>query len=223
MAARDRRETEPTRGLAYAMDERLAPHYERHIVEDCRYRTPDVVAEALAALGASGLWLDIGAGTGLVGKAALRAKVSVELVAVDVSQAMLDLIETPGYVARHRADAAEGLPFDGARFDGVVAAGLFEHIADPARVLRHAARVVKPGGGFAFTFPPNDAGRTELFDADEGLFSHDASAMRALLASFGLETIRDETFPAYVSGSKGWVTHQVLAGLRSGPTSGSAR
>jgi len=37
-------------GLAYAIDERLAPLYERHMVGECGYRTPDVVvAEAVAA------------------------------------------------------------------------------------------------------------------------------------------------------------------------------
>jgi hypothetical protein len=71
---------------------------------------------------------------------------------------------------------------------------------------------VKPGGGFVFTFPPNGAGRTELFDAQEGLFSHDPRTMRALFASLGLAVTHDGSFPAYFSGSMGWVTHHVLAG-----------
>src|SRR5215510_2631716 len=89
MSPREKQTEDSHSGLAYALDERLAPHYERHLVEDCRYRSPDVVAEALRELGASGLWLDIGAGTGLVGKATLRAGLAVELVALDVSPAML--------------------------------------------------------------------------------------------------------------------------------------
>jgi SAM-dependent methyltransferase len=203
------------RGLAYAMDERLAPHYERHLVEDCRYRTPDVVADTLRDLEASGLWLDLGAGTGLVGKATVRAGLAIELVALDVSPAMLSLVEAPSYVARHRADATIELPFDDASFDGFLAAGLFEHVADPASTLSNAARVVKPGGAFALTFPPNGAGRSELFDSEEGLFSHDVDRMRELLASFGLRATRETSFPAYLSGSKGWVVHHILAGRRS--------
>jgi SAM-dependent methyltransferase len=202
-------------GLAYAMDERLAPHYERHLVEDCLYRTPDVVADVLARMCARGRWLDLGAGTGLVGKALARGRVGVELVALDVSPAMLDLIETPSYVSRHCVDAARGLPFEDGAFDGVVAAGLFEHVADPAAVFRHAARVVVPGGGFAFTFPPNAAGRTELFDVEEALVSHDVDDMRALLASCGFRATVSASFPAYKSGTKGWVTHHVLAGIRA--------
>jgi predicted TPR repeat methyltransferase len=212
----DPRDGDKARGLAYAMDERLAPHYERHLVDDCGYRTPDVVAGMLVELGAKGRWLDLGAGTGLVGKATGRTGLAIELVAIDASDAMLNLIEARGYVARHRADATLELPFNDASFDGVVAAGLFEHVADPITVFRHAARVVKPGGAFAFTFPPNGAGRTEPFDADEGLFSHDPDAIRAELASVGFAVTRETSFPAYRSGSHGWVTHYVVAGLRSG-------
>jgi predicted TPR repeat methyltransferase len=203
------------RGLAYAMDERLAVHYERHLVEVCRYRTPGVVADALHGIAASGRWLDLGAGTGLVGKAARDGGLRLELVAVDVSRAMLDLIQVEGYVERHCADATLGLPFDDATFDGVVAAGLLEHVAEPAQVFRHAARVVKPGGAFAFTFPPSSAGRTELLDADEGLVSHDVDAMRAELASCGLTATHGITFVAYFLERTGWVTHHLLAGLRS--------
>jgi SAM-dependent methyltransferase len=214
MPRRDELEENIGRGLAYAMDERLAVYYERQLVDECRYRTPAVVADALAGIGASGLWLDLGAGTGLVGKATLEKGLDVALVAVDVSRAMLDLIRSESYVERHCADAALELPFDDATFDGVVAAGLFEHVADPAPVFRNAARVVKPGGAFALTFPPNAAGRTQLLDADDGLVSHDLHAVRALLASFGLTTTHEATFPAYDLGSRGWVTHHLLVGLR---------
>lgn len=202
-------------GLAYAMNERLAVHYERHLVVDCRYRTHEVVARMLGELGAKGRWLDIGAGTGLVGKAVLEARLTLELVAIDVSPAMLALIDAPNYVARHSADVTRELPVDDASFDGVVAAGLFEHVRDPSSVFREAARVLKPGGIFAFTFPPNTASRTELLDEDERLFSHDPNRMRGLLASTGLTTTRETSFPAYLSGSRGWVVHHVLAGIRA--------
>jgi SAM-dependent methyltransferase len=149
--------------------------------------------------------------------------VNLELVALDVSPAMLDLVETPIYVARRCADATGELPFDDASFDGVVAAGLFEHVADAGSVCRHAARVVRPGGGFAFTFPPNASGRTELFDPEEALVSHDVQAMRDLLASCGFSTTHSESFRAYTSGSKGWVTHHLLAGVRLAPVRGATR
>ena len=219
------------RGLAYAMEDRLAPHYERHIVEDCHYRTPDVVADALVGLPQSlgsvsrprlrrslgsvhRLWLDLGAGTGLVGKAVVRKGLAVELFAIDLSEAMLALIDCPTYVDRRCSDAGASLPFPDAAFDGVLAAGLLEHVTDPGAVFRNAARVMKPGGAFVFSFPPNRAGRTELYDADEGLVSHDPVAIRACLGSLGLEVRREWDFPAYLSGSKGWVVHHLVVGIR---------
>ncbi len=44
------------------------------------------------------------------------------------------------------AGQAEGLPFGDASFDGVLAARLLLHVADPAPVLSELARVVRPGG-----------------------------------------------------------------------------
>ncbi len=44
------------------------------------------------------------------------------------------------------ADVGERLPFDDARFDGVVLKDLLEHVADPAAVVGEAFRVLKPGG-----------------------------------------------------------------------------
>ena len=215
MSARDRLQDQVKRGLVYAMDERLAAHYERHLVEDCHYRTPDVVAQQLVEHRASGRWLDLGAGTGLVGKAALRLGLRIDFIAVDMSEAMLRLIDCPLYVAWKCADVAERLPFDDEGFDGVVAAGLFEHIVEPGLVLREAARLLQPGGLFVFTFPANRAGRTELEDSDEGLVSHDAERMRADLASSGLTATYALSFPAYRSGSKGWVTHHLVGGVRT--------
>jgi hypothetical protein len=71
---------------------------------------------------------------------------------------------------------------------------------------------MKPGGGFVFTFPPNHAGRTEVFDREDGLVSHDPSWVRSSLGSVGLDVTREATFPAYESGSMGWVVHHLVAG-----------
>ena len=222
------------KGLDYALEARLAPHYERHLVDECGYRTPDEIAAALAECGSiaptggaatlrarneTPLWLDIGAGTGLVGKAFDRHGLAVELVALDLSPAMLGLIDCPRYVGRTCADAAGVLPFADESFDGVLAAGLLEHVLDPEPLFRNAARVLRRGGGFAFTFPPNDHGRTELLGTDEGLVSHDPAAIRASLFSLGLSVTRELDYPAYAIGSRGWVTHHLVLGFEAAHTS----
>ena len=225
---------EVRKGLDYALEERLAPHYERHLVDECGYRTPDEIAAAVAdgwrrapppgdatfaAQSEKPLWLDMGAGTGLVGKAFDRLGLAVELVALDLSPAMLGLIDCPRYVRRTCADAAGPLPFTDASFDGVLAAGLLEHVLDPEPLFRNAARVLKRGGGFAFTFPPNDHGRTELLGTDEGLVSHDPATLRASLLAAGLSVTRELDYPAYGIGSRGWVTHHLVLGIEAARTS----
>jgi SAM-dependent methyltransferase len=219
-------------GLAYAVDERLAPHYERHMLGECRYRTPQVVAGVLAdligstspdPLACAPLWLDVGAGTGLVGRALRSRSICFALVAVDISPAMLEQIDCPSYVARHCADVTGGLPFAGAAFDGVVAVGLLEHLIDPEPLFEETARVLKPGGAFLFTFPPSGAefesieprlcAQSEPRHLEEGLISHDPVTTHASLARFGLSVVREIAFPAYVSGSHGWVTHHLQSGF----------
>jgi predicted TPR repeat methyltransferase len=201
-------------GLAYAMDERLAPYYERHLVEECRYRTPDVAAELMASIDARGLWVDLGAGTGLVGKAITRRAIGVELVALDISEAMLGLIDAPSYIERRQADATLEIPFGEGHFDGAVAAGLLEHVTRPVHLFRNVARVVKANGAFVFTFAPNNAGRTELFDAGDGLVSHDIGEVREGLASVGFSVAREMDVQAYLPGPEGWVTHRIVVGVR---------
>jgi SAM-dependent methyltransferase len=186
-------------GLAYALDGRLAALYERHMVGECGYRTPDMVADELG----KGRWLELGAGTGLVGKAARARGIAIELVAVDISEPMLALLDCPLYVAQHVADATRVLPFDDASFDGALAAGLLEHVPDPAPLFRETARVLRSEGELVFTYPP----RADLGDE---LVTHEASAIRAALAESGLSLAKEIDYPAYLNGSKGWVTHRLV-------------
>jgi predicted TPR repeat methyltransferase len=198
------------RGLAYALEARLAVHYERHLVQECRYRTHEVLANELAALEPPrGVFVDMGAGTGLVGEAISARNLPLELVAVDISTAMLQLIDSPSYVAKHVADCAV-TPLGDASFDGALAAGLLEHIIDPSALFLEVARIVKPGGLFLFSFAPNHAGTAELFDAEQGLVSHDSERIRKSLGEAGLRVTKEVDYPAYLNGSKSLVTQRMV-------------
>jgi SAM-dependent methyltransferase len=63
-------------------------------------------------------------------------------------------IEQARLLTRHRrldvCDAAQGLPYDDAEFDLVFNNSALEHIPDLDRTLAEVARVVRPGGRFAF-------------------------------------------------------------------------
>ena len=91
--------------------------------------------------------LDVGCGTGWL------AEHFADYTGIDGS---------PDAVAAARAqgreillgDVGERLPFDDARFDGVVLKDLLEHVADPAAVVGEALRVLRPGG-LAFASSPD--------------------------------------------------------------------
>jgi 2-polyprenyl-3-methyl-5-hydroxy-6-metoxy-1,4-benzoquinol methylase len=92
----------------------------------------------------------------------------------------------------------DGLPFDDASFDVVVAGEILEHLADPASTVGHAFRVLRPGGHFVGSVPNAfrlksrirfAAGRHPETDATHlQLFT--PSALRALLESFDPVEIR---------------------------------
>jgi predicted TPR repeat methyltransferase len=202
------------KGLDYALEARLAPHYERHLVDGCQYRTHQILADELAQLAPGrGRFVDIGAGSGLVGKALAAQKLAVDLVAVDISPAMLELIDVPNYIEKHVADGA-ATPFADASFKGALAAGLLEHITDTTSLFREVARIVEPHGVFLFSYPPNDAGATELFDAEQGLVSHDARCVIVELKNAGFDVAKEVDFTAYLNGSRGAAVQRLIVGRR---------
>jgi predicted TPR repeat methyltransferase len=197
--------------------DQLAADYDRHLQRDCGYRSPQRLARALIAdVGPSGSWLDLGAGTGLVGEALfeLGAPLSLSMVAVDVSAAMLDHIACPLYVERHQADVLRGLPVERGSFDGAIAVGLMEYILDVPAFVGQVSDALVPGGWFAFTFCPNDLGRVQLFDEETDLHCHDGAMVEASLGEAGFEIRRRKEFPAYVNGEQGWIRHRMLTARR---------
>ena len=88
------------------------------------------------------------------------------------------------YDALHRADLVEHLLTTGERHDLVVAADVFIYVGDLAPVFEGVARVLRPGGLFAFSVEPApaDAG----FVLQPSLrYAHGEGAIRALAARHG--------------------------------------
>ncbi|HTR50944.1 MAG TPA: bifunctional 2-polyprenyl-6-hydroxyphenol methylase/3-demethylubiquinol 3-O-methyltransferase UbiG [Kofleriaceae bacterium] len=114
---------------------------------EARHRNPWIADKIAAALGPGPRRvLDLGCGAGFLANAlAERGHGVVGVDASDDSLAVARAYDRTQAVTYVRGDAC-ALPFPPARFDVVCAMDLLEHVAEPARVVAEAARVLAPGG-----------------------------------------------------------------------------
>jgi len=112
------------------------------------YQAPALVADAvLARRSAADSVLDVGCGTGLVGRALRSRGFAGRLLGVDISEASLAMArETGAYDALEPADLQQRLAFDDDSVDAVVCVGVMTYLPDVEAVWREFARVVRPQG-----------------------------------------------------------------------------
>jgi SAM-dependent methyltransferase len=87
--------------------------------------------------------LEVGGGEGELAER-VRREVGAEVVAVDQSEAMVELQRSKGIDAR--VGDVQALPFGDGEFDVAAAAWMLYHVVDLDRALAELARVLKPGG-----------------------------------------------------------------------------
>src|ERR1700712_5286582 len=112
------------------------------------YQAPTMVADTVVSRHPeAGSALDVGCGTGLVGRA-LRAKgFAGQILGLDISQASLDLAQqSETYDSLERADLQQRLPVADDSADAVVCVGVMTYLPEVEAVWREFARVAGPGG-----------------------------------------------------------------------------
>jgi SAM-dependent methyltransferase len=112
--------------------------YDRRVGPDPR----ETMWEEIAAA-APGRVLEVGPGPGELSER-MRRELGAEVVAIDVSERMVELARGRGVDAR--VGDVQALPFPDAEFDLVVAAWMLFHVPDLDRGLAEIARVLRPGG-----------------------------------------------------------------------------
>ena len=112
------------------------------------YRAPAVVAETVLTRNpGAGSVLDIGCGTGLVGRALRAGRFEGRIQGLDISQESLDIAGQGGaYDSLERADLQQRLPVETDSIDAVTCVGVMTYLPDVESVWRELARVARSGG-----------------------------------------------------------------------------
>ncbi len=158
-------------------------------LESLGYRAPQVVAEALAALGdarpRAATVLDAGCGTGLC--APLLRPCAARLEGVDLSGGMLERARgRGGYDALHRAELTAFLAAAPARYDIIASADTFNYFGDLDPVLLAAAGALRAGGVLVATLEALPDGDEPLRLEVHGRYAHSQDYLKAALERAGL-------------------------------------
>jgi len=169
----------------------VARQFERHLVEALEYHVPEALAKLVQpALTANSCVIDLGCGTGLVGKA--LAATGAKIVGVDLSARMLEIAARHGaYAALEKGEIVEVLarhPAGSAQ--AVLAADVFIYVGELAAVFAAVARVLAPQGLFALSVEGLEGGSYKL--QPTGRYAQSPGYLRALATQSGLEERRME-------------------------------
>jgi predicted TPR repeat methyltransferase len=163
----------------------MASRFEEHVVGQLGYHVPEALAlRVRPILSPACKVLDLGCGTGLVGKAIAGNGARVH--GIDLSPRMLDYArQTGAYAALDCKELIEALGEVGpSSCRAILAADTFIYIGDLTEVFNGSARALQPGGLFAFSVESTDQGDYRL--TVSGRYAHSVAYLRRLAAERGL-------------------------------------
>ena len=180
-------------------------------LESLGYRAPQVVGEALAALGDArprdAAVLDAGCGTGLC--APLLRPFASRLEGVDLSSGMLARAHARGsYDALHHAELTAFLEAGPARWDIICSADTLNYFGDLEPVFKAAEQALRPGGVIVATVEVLTDSDAPMRLEVHGRYAHSRAYLESALQGAGLRIIHlDEQvlrreFDEFV---RGWV------------------
>ena len=108
-----------------------------------RGMVPGLAARYFEAFGNARRVLDVGCGTGELGR--YRPRPDVEVHGVDIDAGAVERARRFERAVRVDLET-ERLPYDAESFDAVLAKDILEHVRDPARLVREIHRVLRPNG-----------------------------------------------------------------------------
>ncbi|WP_442971795.1 methyltransferase domain-containing protein [Rhodoplanes sp. Z2-YC6860] len=167
-----------------------APEFDQALVERLDYRGPQLLFEAVRAHSSSrlGAVLDLGCGTGLSG-AAFRPHCDW-LAGVDISPGMVEQARAKNLYDRLEvSDLLEFLASEsGAQNHLSIAADVFVYCSDIAPIATGVAKVLAPGGLFAFSVETHERSGVQMQESLR--YAHGADHVRAAIAAAGLQLLQ---------------------------------
>ena len=186
-ARRRRGDAGDDRRLCAAAVRSARPDFDRALLERLDYCGPELLLDAVRPPEGQplrlGSVLDLGCGTGL-GGAAFRPYCDW-LVGVDISPGMIEQARAKGLYDRLVvAELMEFLKAEaGAQHDLALAADVFVYCSDLAPIAAAVARVLAPGGLFAFTVETHDDPGVRLQETLR--YAHGPAHVRAAIVAAG--------------------------------------
>ena len=139
-----------------------ADSFDKHLIDSLKYEAPNKLLGLLnLSINNKFQILDIGCGTGLMGK--LLKPYASRIVGVDLSKEMLSRAELTG--AYDKLIAEEILEFLNKcndEFDLVISSDVFIYIGELSNIFRVLSRIIKAGGLFCFSVEKNDSSEFAL-------------------------------------------------------------
>ena len=195
MAAAEGGEPPPTAPSEYLRNlfDGYAPRFEQHLVGVLGYAAPEVLHALLGGqMGADLEILDLGCGTGLLGN--LLRPHARRLTGVDLAPVMIEEVRAKEiYDALELADIREYLRARTAPCDVVVATDVFIYVGDLDEVFRDVARLLTPGGLFAFSVEQHAADGYALLPTLR--YAHSWAYCTSLGRRHGLQLCKAESRP----------------------------
>lgn len=173
----------PPPGYVEALFDGYAADFEQHL-ETLEYRAPELLLPGLVGRRYATA-LDLGCGTGLVGR--LVRPLVDRLEGLDVSSAMVERARATGaYDALHTAELVDHLrQRPAASLALVLAADVFIYVGDLDPVFAAVRHALAPGGVFAFSVESAPAGSAVAL-LPTARYAHGSAYLDALAARHGL-------------------------------------
>jgi predicted TPR repeat methyltransferase len=168
----------------------FAPAFEKSLIEELAYRTPEVLSEILRKALPQGRRfssvIDLGCGTGLMG--VQIAPWCDQLTGVDLSPGMLERARQKGiYHALHEENLITFLEARSCEHDLITATDVFVYIGDLEPVFAAAVAALKSGGYFLFSTEKGKGASYTL--TSSGRFQHSSRYVRQLASRYGFKVL----------------------------------